>query len=98
MGGEMDVHDELVNVALMVRGLRSVREAGTRMPYILSRLEDAEKSVRRLKPAWRANPGAEHALDWLHRSSIDAPLEDRQRANIFDMAERIKSMVACPAP
>ena len=92
----MSVCDELVNIALMVRGLQSGREAGTRMPYILSRLEDAERSVQRLKPAWRANPDAEQALDWLYRSSMEAPLEDQQRAEVLGLAERIRSMVACP--
>jgi hypothetical protein len=84
--------DDLVDIALMVRGLRDAREAEGRLPFILGRLRSAVQSVRRIKPGRRRMSSADSTLDWLWRAAADAPLDDGQRAEVLALVSELKGM------
>ena len=85
--------DDLVDVALIVRGLRTAEESRARWESIAGRLRRALDSVRRLEPARRRDPGADHVVDWLHRLIVDAPLEDAARAEAEGLILDLKRLV-----
>jgi hypothetical protein len=94
----MRLVDELVDMALMVRGIRSAEEAFGRRSFIMSRLRDALGRVERLPPSRRRMPDADHALDWLHRSVMEAPLAGEIRAEAFGLIGELKRLVGVHDP
>jgi hypothetical protein len=93
----MKLSDDLVDIALMVRGLRTPEESRTRWAYILGRLRSASDSVRRLEPGRRRRPDADRAIDWLHRSIVEAPIAEGQRTELEGLIGELKRLVAAPA-
>jgi hypothetical protein len=94
----MALVDDLVDAALMVKGIRNRLEVPARWPYILSRLRAAVDRVARLEPHRRRQPDADHALDWLHRSIMDAPIAEDQRGEALEVLGGIKVMVGAAPP
>lgn len=93
----MSLHDDLADIAMMVRGIRDARAASDRLPFIVGRLQTAVRSVKRLRPGRQRMPGLDHAVDWLYRSAMDAPLDDRQRAEVLALVGELKAMVGAEA-
>jgi hypothetical protein len=85
--------DDLVDVAIMVRGLRTPEESRGRWESIAAGLRRALDSVRRLKPARQRDPGADHVVDWLYRLIVDAPLDDAARAEAEGLILDLKRLV-----
>jgi len=85
--------DEIVDVALMIRGIRDAREADDRLPFIMSRLEAAALAVRRLKPGRRRMPGLDHALDWVYRAAAEVPMGDDRRVQVDAAIAEVKVLV-----
>jgi hypothetical protein len=94
----MKLADELVDVALMVRGIRSDEEAFGLWSSIMSRLGSALGRVERLQPNRRRMPDADGALDWLHRSIQEAPLAEDARAEASALIGELKRLVGVVDP
>src|SRR5262245_48718963 len=94
----MALQDDLVDVALMVRGLRTPAEGKLRLPAIVAKLAQAERSVRRLKPGKRRLPQADSGLDWAYRSAMDAPISEADRAQVVAAIEAVKKLVGPADP
>jgi hypothetical protein len=73
----MNLHDDLVDISLMVRGLRTAEEAGAGRSFTVGKLRTAIDVVRQLRPNRRRMPDLEQALDWAYRSVVDAPLSEK---------------------
>jgi hypothetical protein len=85
--------DDLVDVALVVQGLRTAEESRILWELIAGRLRRALDSVRTAKPARRRDPGADHVVDWLYRLIVDAPLDDAARAEAEGLILDLKRLV-----
>jgi hypothetical protein len=94
----MSLHDELVDVTTLILGLRSEVEAMRVWPSILGRLGRIADAVGRRAPARRRSPRIDAAVDWLHRSLRDAPLDEDLRAEAEVLIGRIKAMVGPAVP
>jgi hypothetical protein len=73
---------DLVDIALMVKGLRTTEEARLRWPFIFCQLAEVLRRDRRSR---RRSPGAEEAVEWLLSGLAAAPISGEER----DQAEAL---------
>jgi hypothetical protein len=89
----MVLGDELVDAALMVRGIREPREAAVRVPFILGKLRRVGRVVRKARARRRRMPAVAHALDWAWRSVMDASIDEAMKAEILAVFAEVKGLV-----
>ena len=88
--------DDVTDVALMVRGLRTVEEATARWPAITTRLATGPRpGPRQSSPASVA--GGRRGDRLAHRSLADAPVADLQRGELEATIAELKRLVGSPA-
>jgi hypothetical protein len=92
----MSLSDALVDLPLMLRGLRADDEAQTRRPSISGQHRSAVDSAKRLRFERRRMPEADQALDWMRRSAMEAPLSEEQRGELDGLVAELKRLVGPP--
>jgi hypothetical protein len=67
---------DLVDIALMVKGLRTTEEARLRWPFIFGQLAEVLRRDRRSR---RPSAGLEEACDWVRSCLAAAPISGEER-------------------
>jgi hypothetical protein len=89
--------DDLVDVAALIKSIRTPEESRARLPYALSQLREAARSASRLRSGRRRLPGWHDALAWARESALAAPLTDDQRDELLGAIDVIEAVVGTGA-
>jgi hypothetical protein len=89
----VNLHDELVDVAMTFGWLRRPIEIEARWPLLMAGLRRVVDRVKAQPTRRRRSPRLDVAIDWCHRSVFGVPLSEDAWAEAEGLIGRIKAMV-----
>jgi hypothetical protein len=94
----VNLHDDLVDVAMTFGWLRRPPEIAARWPGLLAGLRRIGGRVKAEDPSRRGALGLGVAIDWCHRSLSSVPLSEEAWAEAEGLVAELKAMAGTSGP
>jgi hypothetical protein len=88
----MNLHDDLVDLAMTFGWLRRQTEIAARWPVLLTGLREIVGRVKAEDPSRRRSLGLGVAIDWCHRNLFSVPLSEEAWAEAEGLVAELKAM------
>jgi hypothetical protein len=94
----VNLHDDLVYLAITFRGLHRPTEIGAMWPVLLAGLRDIVGRVKATDPLRRRSLRLGIAIDWCHQSLFSVPLSEEAWAEAEGLVAELKAMAGHSVP